>query len=208
MTDEELCLQYQTGDANAAEELISRNMKFIRSYARRYGSKVRNGRINADDFLQEGAIALLRAASQFDPARQVQFLSYAGRAVENAMKDALYANNPNILFLSLDDSKRCPINDSDTDFSDGRINSQLPSAYEADPERICIRKEQLEELYAAIHALPPRDRAWVTSRYGFDDDEYKSLSEMGRIYHLSENRARKTEKDAIRNLKTELRAAQ
>ena len=37
MTNEELCLRYQAGDADAAEELISKNMGFIRSIALRYG---------------------------------------------------------------------------------------------------------------------------------------------------------------------------
>ena len=33
MTNEELCLRYQAGDTDAAEELVSRNKGFIRSIA-------------------------------------------------------------------------------------------------------------------------------------------------------------------------------
>ena len=85
------------------------------------------------------------------------------------------------------------------------MESRLPSSYEANPETIYIRKEQLEELYAAIRSLSPRLHAWTICIYGFDDDVYKSLAEMGRIYHLSESRAKRTEDEAIGKLKKEFK---
>lgn len=199
MTNEELCLRYQAGDAGAAEELICMNMGFIRSIALRYAHDYQNARMDADDYTQEGAVALFRAAFQFDPSREVQFLTYAGQAVRYAIIDAIRADNPSIVLTPLDEAYTASVDDSDNDADLflGRMKSRLPSSYEAEPETICIRKEQLENLYAAIHALSPRHHAWVICRYGFDDDVYKSLAEMGRIYHLSESRAKKTEDEAI-----------
>ena len=84
MTNEELCLRIQAGDAGAAEELISGNMGFIRSIALRCAHDYQTARMDADDYTQEGAAALLRAASQFDQSREVPFLTYAGQAVRNA----------------------------------------------------------------------------------------------------------------------------
>ncbi len=207
MTNEELCLRYQSGDAGAAEELISRNMGLIRSIALRYAHDYQNARMDADDYTQEGAAALLRAASQYDPSREVQFLTYAGQAVRNAIVDAIRADDPNMILTPLDEAHTGSADDSDdADLFIGRMKSQLPSSYEANPETIYIRKEQLEELYAAIHALSPRYHAWVMCRYGFDDDVYKSLAEMGRIWQLSESRAKKTEDEAIGILRKEIRA--
>ena len=73
MTNEELCLRYQSGDADAAEELISSNMGLIRPIAFRFGHDYPNARMDADDYTREGAVALLQAASQFDPSCEVQF---------------------------------------------------------------------------------------------------------------------------------------
>ena len=209
MTNEELCLRYQAGDAGAAEELICRNMGFIRSIALRYAHDYQNARMDADDYTQEGAVALLRAASQYDPSREVQFLTYAGRAVRYAIIDAIRADNPSIVLTPLDEAHTGSADDSDddSDLFTGRMKAQLPSSYEADPETICIRKERLEELYAAIRALSPRHHTWVKCRYGFDDDVYKSLAEMGRIWHLSESRAKKTEDEAVGKLRREMRVA-
>ena len=208
MTNEELCLRYQAGDAGAAEELISRNMGLIRSIAIRYAHDYQNARMDADDYTQEGAVALLRAASQYDPSREVQFLSYAGRAVRNAIIDAIRADNPNLVLTPLDEAHTGSDDDNDdADLFIGRIKTRLPSSYEADPETICIRKGQLEELYAAIYSLTPRHHTWVLCRYGFDDDAYKSLAEMGRIWHLSESRAKKTEEEAVGQLRKKLKHA-
>ena len=206
MTNEELCLRYQAGDAGAAEELISRNMGLIRSIAIRYAHDYQNARMDADDYTQEGAVALLRAASQYDPSREVQFLTYAGRAVRNAIIDAIRADNPNLVLTPLEEAQTGSADDNDdADLFIGRMKTRLPSSYEADPETIYIRKEQLEELYAAISSLSPRHHAWIICRYGFNDDVYKSVAEMSRIYHLSESRAKRTEDEAIGKLKKELK---
>ena len=95
MTNEELCLQYQAGDNDAAEELVSRNKGFIHKIAEQYPCDFRNPRMDFDDYMQEGTVALLRAASQFDPSRQVLFLTYAGQAVRNAIVDAIRTDEPN-----------------------------------------------------------------------------------------------------------------
>ncbi len=206
MTNEELCLLYQAGDKDAAEELISRNMGLIREHALRYDHAYRNARMDADDYTQEGAAALLKAAAQYDPARQVPFSSYARQVVRNAIIDAIRSDNPDIVITPLDESHTAADDDSeeDAELSPDRWGSRLPSSYETDPETIYIRKEQMEELYVAIYVLSPRHYAWIMCRYGFDDDVYKSLAEMGRMFHLSENRARKIESEAMDKLRTKM----
>ena len=206
MTNEELCLQYQSGDTDAAEELVSRNKGFIHKIAVQYPCDFRNPRMDFDDYMQEGTVALLRAASQFDPSRQVLFLTYAGQAVRNAIVDAIRTDEPNMVLTPLDASRTATSDeDDDADLSTDRMESRLPNSYEANPETIFIRKEQLEELYTAIRSLSPRHHAWIICRYGFNDDVYKSVAEMSRIYHLSESRAKRTEDEAIGKLKKELK---
>ena len=207
MTNEELCMRYQAGDTDATEELVSRNKGFIHRIAEQFPCDSRNPRMDFDDYMQEGSLALLRAASQFDPSRQVLFLTYAGQAVRNAIVDAIRTDEPNIVLTPMDESRTATGDDSDddADLSIDRMGSRLPSSYEANPETIYIRKEQLEELYAAIRSLSPRHHAWIICRYGFDDDVYKSLTEMGRIYYLSESRAKKTEDEAIGKLRKEIK---
>ena len=149
----------------------------------------------------------VRAAAQYNPARNTVFFPYARQAVENAIIDAIRKDRPDTTVRPLDEEHdEAQENDAPVSMNVVRIKKQLYSTYRTDPEHIYIQKERLEEVDSAVAALPARDRVWVNCRYGFDDDEYKSLTEMGRIYHLSENRANQTEKDAIRKLKKKLRA--
>ena len=69
MTNETLCLAYQAGDRQAAEQLYFANYRFIRSIALAYAQCYPGLWMDADDFTQEGAIALLRAAETNYPAR-------------------------------------------------------------------------------------------------------------------------------------------
>ena len=56
-----------------------------------------------DDYMRAGTVVLLRAASHFDLYRQVLFMTYAGRAVRNAIVDAIRTDEPNMVPIPLDE---------------------------------------------------------------------------------------------------------
>ena len=89
MTNEELCLAYQAGNRQAAEQLYLANYSFIRSIALAYARRYPGLWIDADDFTQEGYIALLRAAETYSPSTNATFLTYARRIIHNAIRDVL-----------------------------------------------------------------------------------------------------------------------
>ena len=65
MTNEALFLAYQAGDRQAAEQLYLANYPFLRSVAMAYARRYPGLWMDVDDFTQEGAIALLRAAKTY-----------------------------------------------------------------------------------------------------------------------------------------------
>lgn len=83
---EELATRIQGGDEAAAHMLLSRNEGFLNSCAMdlcdRYGIHHQ-----AQDLKQEGALALLQAARQFNGQKSVRFLTYAWPIVRAAMLD-------------------------------------------------------------------------------------------------------------------------
>ncbi|MBC8547720.1 sigma-70 family RNA polymerase sigma factor [Clostridiaceae bacterium NSJ-31] len=80
--NEELALQIQAGDKNAAELLISQNEGYITELALKHSEWC-----DLEDLKQEGAMALLEAAKRFDPSRGTKLLTYATPAMESAMLD-------------------------------------------------------------------------------------------------------------------------
>ena len=70
----ELALRWQQQqDPRAAEQLVSRNLRFVVKVARGY----RRYGMSLADLVQEGNLGLMHAVDKFDPSRGTRFLSYA-----------------------------------------------------------------------------------------------------------------------------------
>ena len=85
-TNEELVQRLQEGDTSAAEELLRQNSGYLTALAKQYDRMV-CGPSLGEDLKQEGALALLKAAEQFEPTMGNRFLTYATPAIQAAMRD-------------------------------------------------------------------------------------------------------------------------
>ena len=85
-TNEKLVQRLQEGDTSAAEELLRQNRGYLTVLAKQYDKAVRGPSLE-EDLKQEGAMALLKAAEQFDPSTGNRFLTYATPAIQAAMRD-------------------------------------------------------------------------------------------------------------------------
>ena len=72
------------------------------------------------------------------------------------------------------------------------------------PEQVVLRREQLAELYAGLDNLTAREQTWLLYRHGFADGAEHPLTAAARHFHLSENRARALDAQAIDDLWLEL----
>ncbi len=63
----------QAGDDEAMQELVTRNLRFVISVAKKY----QNRGMALTDLIGEGNIGLMTAAKKFDPDHGVKFISYA-----------------------------------------------------------------------------------------------------------------------------------
>ena len=69
----------------------------------------------------------------------------------------------------------------------------------ADPEGELIRREVENELEAILAALNDRERTVMRRRLGFDDEEAHVLQDIGTELHISRERVRQIEAQALRN---------
>jgi RNA polymerase primary sigma factor len=63
----------QQGDRDAIDELVTKNLRFVISVAKKY----QNRGLALIDLIGEGNVGLMIAARKFDPAHGVKFISYA-----------------------------------------------------------------------------------------------------------------------------------
>lgn len=203
--NERLCALAQAGDAAARELLIENNLGFIRKTALEVHGKAGESGLDVDDIVQEGCIGLLSAIDRFDAGRGMKFLTYAAPAIRNAMTDCVRAALSQFeRRLESNGLQRVYLDDVlDADERLLRIEA-VADPHTQTPEQVVLRREQLAELYAGLDNLTARERTWLLYRHGFADGAEHPLTAAARHFHLSENRARALDAQAIDNLRLEL----
>ena len=203
--NERLCALAQAGDAAARERLLENNLGFIRRTAREIHRQTGESCLDVDDLVQEGCIGLLSAIDHFDATRGMKFLTYAAPAIRNAMTDCVRtALSQFERRLEFDGLQRVYLDDVlDADERLLRIETVADPNTQT-PEQVVLRREQLAELYAGLGNLTARERTWLLYRHGFADGAEHPLTAAARHFHLSENRARALDVQAIDNLRLEL----
>jgi RNA polymerase primary sigma factor len=66
-----------------------------------------------------------------------------------------------------------------------------------------LDNNRTEELYAALAELPPRDARVIRLYFGLDDDQPRTLEEIGRMLGVTRERVRQLRDRAIRTLREE-----
>ena len=174
MTDEEIALLAQQGDADASEYLLNKYKNFVRSKARSYFL------VGADheDIVQEGMIGLFKAFRDFRPDKLASFHAFAEicvtRQIITAIKTATRQKHiPLNSYVSLNK----PIFDEESDrtlldvISEGRITN---------PEELLIGQEDLSTIESRIgKMLSPLE--WEVLLAYLDGRSYQEIAvDLGR----------------------------
>ncbi len=127
--DEEVQLarRVRRGDSEALARLVTANLRFVVSVAKRY---VGLG-LSLEDLVAEGNVGIIRAARKFDDRRGVRFLSYGVWWIKQAMLQALAEQVPVV---------RIPLNRNGLMHKLQKTADQLRKALEREPTYAEIAK--------------------------------------------------------------------
>lgn len=81
--NEKLCAAYQSGDTHALDLLVEQNAKLVTAVASSIGYR---GKLEFEDLMQEGNIALIRAAQTYRPDKGCSFSTFAWKIIERKLK--------------------------------------------------------------------------------------------------------------------------
>ena len=171
MTDEEIALLAQQGDADASEYLLNKYKNFVRSKARSYFL------VGADheDIVQEGMIGLFKAFRDFRPDKLASFHAFAEicvtRQIITAIKTATRQKHiPLNSYVSLNK----PIYEEE---SDRTLMDVITEGRSADPEELLIGRESYVSIESRIdEALLFLERR-VLAAY-LDGKSYQEIAQM------------------------------
>jgi RNA polymerase sigma factor (sigma-70 family) len=168
--ERELATRIQSGDVNARNQLVEANLGLVVRWAVRELKKRPCNSMTLDDLIQEGRIALVRAADRFNPqAHGARFSTYATYWIRR------------LLFIAVanqDDLVRVPVHIHEQGhaserrlrhfaFDAGFDDPGITQDYLSD----LVEKENRDRLRRAFSTLPPKERHtllwWATEfRHG------------------------------------------
>lgn len=165
-----LAQQASEGDEKALEQLVGANLHFVVSLASEYQGKG----LDMEDLVNEGNIALVKAAKSFDPTRGTRLVVFAASRIRKAIEAALNYEEDNSKLKDLKDSYTPPISSDDADDS------------------------ILEHANSDI--LSERERQVISAIYGINQPTM-TLAEVGMQMDITRERARQIRDKALRKLR-------
>lgn len=165
-----LAQQASEGDEKALEQLVGANLRFVVSLASEYQGKG----LDMEDLVNEGNIALVKAAKSFDPTRGTRLVVFVASRIRKAIEAALNYEEDNSKLKDLKDSYTPPISSDDADDS------------------------ILEHANSDI--LSERERQVISAIYGINQPTM-TLAEVGMQMDITRERARQIRDKALRKLR-------
>jgi RNA polymerase primary sigma factor len=233
------------GDRRAREQLVAGHLRLVRSVASRY----RNLGLPFDDLVQEGSLGLLEAIDLYDPARGLDFETYARFRARRAIRNALTEKSRMIRLpkqiverrraidrtearlaaakghmptpcevatalglaqaavFKTRNASATPISLDQSVLADGSaLEAVVADAAAPDPEVEVVEHEQADLIDAALAALPERQREIISRHFGFDRTP-EEIADVAAALHLSQQRTRAIERDALYALRERLEPA-
>ena len=148
----ELTKRIKLGDRVAASELVTANLRFVISVAKKYQNKG----LDLVDLIQEGNIGMLKAAYKFDETKGYRFISYAVWWIRQAIMRAISEQCRTVRVPMSQIVNMSKINKMSEKFE--QKNGRVPSLEEIEEETSLDRKKinmSLASTYRSVSLESP-----------------------------------------------------
>ena len=181
-----------SGDEQAKNILIERNLRLVAHLAKKYSSSSQDN----DDLISIGTIGLIKGISSFKPGKGTKLATYAARCIENE------------ILMSMRGSKKfqneVSINDTIGVDSEGNEISLMDVLEDTSPEiSDCVntRIETLRMYEGIKKSLTGREAEIISLRFGLGGRKEWTQSEVAKKFGISRSYVSRLEKKAILKLR-------
>lgn len=181
-----------SGDEQAKNILIERNLRLVAHLAKKYSSSAQDN----DDLISIGTIGLIKGISSFKPGKGTKLATYAARCVENE------------ILMSMRGSKKfqneVSINDKIGVDSEGNEISLIDILEDTSPEisdRVATRIETSRMYECIKKSLSEREAEIISLRFGLGGTKEWTQSEVAKKFGISRSYVSRLEKKAILKLR-------
>jgi len=190
----ELLNRLKTGDRDARQILIERNLRLVVYIARRF----ENTGVNIEDLISIGTIGLIKAIETYKMDKNIKLATYASRCIENEILMYLRKNVREKGEVSLEEPLNTDWDGNELLLSDilGTDSDAVSRPIEEDADR-----KILEE---AISRLNEREREIIVQRFGLFGTKEQTQKEVADRLGISQSYISRLEKRIITRLRREM----
>lgn len=191
--EKEYMKKFKSGDLNAKNVLIERNLRLVVHIAKKFSSIK-----EIEDLISVGTIGLIKGIESFDYTKGTKLATYASRCIENEILMLIRNNkkSKNEIFLQE------PIG---TD-KEGNEISLIDILNSSDDTIIDIVEQKLaiKKMYSKLDILSDKEQTIIKLRYGLVDGKIKTQKEIAKKLNISRSYVSRIEKKALSKLNKEL----
>ena len=186
--EKEYLKRWKTGEAEARDVLIERNMRLVAHVSKKYNGDGRD----LDDLISIGTIGLIKAVNTFDPDKNSKLATYAAKCIDNEILMSLRLEKKYGKEVSLYD----PIG---TDKEGNMIS--LVDVVETGEREVVEQvqlSQEIQEMYAAYEAcLKDKEKLVIRLRYGLFGNREYTQREIAKQLGISRSYVSRIEKAAL-----------
>lgn len=186
-----LLSRFQSGDKDARNQLVERNMRLVAHIAKKYNSCERD----FDDIISIGTIGLIKAINTFNQNKGNKLVTYASKCIENEI----------LMYLRSEKKKNREISLYTSIGTDKEGNSiNLLDIIEGDTKDLALEYDmnsQVRWLVENMHlVLTPLEFDIIKKRYGLFGEKEKTQRELAASLGISRSYVSRIEKKCLQKL--------
>ena len=193
--EKELFKKIKQGNGELAkQELLKSNLKFVFNVASKYKGKG----VSLDELISEGNMGLIKAIDKFDYTQNIKFISYAVWWIRQSIQMCVKKRKE---ITSIEVFENDLIGDNDFEENDITIINDVTSEYDDLMSDLNSSKKYFIE--NLLVKLPTRGKKIIQMYYGLNNEEEKTLDEIGEVVGLTKERVRQIKEQCLKILRSE-----
>ena len=192
--EKEYINRFKSGDLNAKNILIERNLRLVVHIAKKFSSIK-----EVEDLISVGTIGLIKGIESFDYTKGTKLATYASRCIENEILMLIRNSKKNKNEVFLQEPIGVDKEGNEISLID-ILNSGEDTIVDIVEQKLAIKK-----MYNKLNdILSEKEQIIIKLRYGLIDGKIKTQKEIAKKLNISRSYVSRIEKKALEKLNKEL----